>query len=100
MVSPAVATIILRITSLNYDGKHLAKASSNRGDPLNRIFRRSKAPYQTTLLRYKASQVRLSAVTLRSARSTVSLRMIEDSFNFMRAVRLCRIEKGNSTIKG
>jgi len=31
---------------------------------------------------------------------TVSLRMIEDSFNFMRAVRLCRIEKGNSTIKG
>jgi hypothetical protein len=38
MVSPAVATIILRITLLNYDGKHLAKASSNRGDPLNGSF--------------------------------------------------------------
>jgi hypothetical protein len=86
MVSPAVATIILRITLLNYDAKHLAKTSS----------------------RYKAQPgARLSAVTLRSAwstcpsfTSTVSFRMIEDSFNFMRAVRLCRIEKGNSTIKG
>jgi hypothetical protein len=107
MVSPAVATIILRITLLNYDAKHLAKASSNRGDPLNRIFRRSKAPYQTTLLRYKAQpgaavgrDLEICPVHVPSFTSTVSLRMIEDSFNFMRAVRLCRIEKGNSTIKG
>jgi len=48
-VSPAVATIILRITLLNYDAKHLAKASS----------------------RYKAQPgARLSAVTLRSVGST------------------------------
>src|SRR5215471_1788951 len=51
----------------DHDGKHFPKASSNRGDPLIRIFRRSKAQTRLRSFARKPSHVWLSAVTTISA---------------------------------
>src|SRR5262249_55446041 len=47
---------------IHHDGKHFPKASSNRGDPLMRIFRRSKAQTRLRSFARKPSHVWLSAV--------------------------------------
>src|SRR5262245_38551416 len=46
-----------------HEGKHLPKARSNRGDPLMRIFLRSRAQTRLRSFARKPSHVRLSAVT-------------------------------------
>jgi hypothetical protein len=51
------------LMSVLYDGKHLPKARSKRGDPLIRILRRRNAHTMLFSLARKPSQVRLSAVT-------------------------------------
>src|SRR5262245_33354018 len=51
----------------HHDGKHFPKASNNRGDPLMRIFLRSKAQTKLRSFARKLSHVRLSAVTSRLA---------------------------------
>jgi len=48
-----------------HDGKHLPKASSNRGDPLSRIFRRSNAQKRFRSPARNPSHVSESAMTLR-----------------------------------
>src|SRR4030095_16078515 len=46
-----------------HDGKHLPKASSNRGDPLSRIFRRSSAQKRFRSRERNPSHVSESAMT-------------------------------------
>src|SRR6516162_4768870 len=50
-----------------YEGKHLPKATSSRGEPLIRILRRNKAHSSLRSLARKPSHVSLSAVMRRSA---------------------------------
>jgi len=52
---------------MTYEGKHLPKATSRRGEPLIRILRRHKAHKRLRSLARKPSHVSLSAVTRRSA---------------------------------
>ncbi len=52
--------------SRNHDGKHLPNATSSFGEPLMRIFLRSKAHSKLRSFARKPSHVSLSAVTLRS----------------------------------
>ncbi len=48
-----------------HDGKHLPKASSNRGDPISRIFRRNNAHARFRSPARNPSHVSESATTLR-----------------------------------
>src|SRR5215831_13243648 len=75
--TPAVKRVLLTTDLTNealhcashkdHDGKHFPKASSSRGDPLIRIFRRSKAQTRLRSFARKPSHVWLSAVTTISA---------------------------------
>src|SRR5438874_12180612 len=57
----------LVVNHLSHDGKHLPKATSSLGDPLMRIFLRSKAHSRLRSFARNPSHVSLSAVTRRSA---------------------------------
>src|SRR5262249_54026354 len=52
---------------LHHDGKHFPNASNNRGEPLIRIFLRSKAQTRLRSFARNPSHVSLSAVTAISA---------------------------------